>query len=160
MKKKIDFILYESERRKEIFRFYPRGTHVHGFSDSCPSEWKDVYKVYYSWAIIHQHLEKGEVTKSERIFYMPLDECSKLPDLSSIIKHVGNTGETYDYPTMGQPAADWIIRKKYPTLYEFYVFDNWRENGARFFLRNEKINEFIEYLDEINAYALAHSEEI
>ena len=48
-KRKIDFVLEESDTAKLIFRFYPRRSSCHSFGDEPPKDWSDVYKVYYSY---------------------------------------------------------------------------------------------------------------
>ena len=51
-KRKIDFVLEESDTAKLIFRFYPRRSSCHSFGDEPPKDWSDVYKVYYSYSVI------------------------------------------------------------------------------------------------------------
>ena len=48
----IDFIIKEDEYEKIIFRFLPRESHCHSFSDEPPTCWRNVYKVYYAYEII------------------------------------------------------------------------------------------------------------
>lgn len=178
MKRKFDFVLFQNNYHRDIFRFYPRDTHVHSHNDNPPESWDGVYKVYYSWGIIRQYLDgygKVESENSQRLFYMPCDECSRIPELSAIIKWVMDSGETYDHRTPGQPAGDWCITRrkgryewwqlehKYHENYEYYnfqVFDNWTDQGYRFTLNKEETLKFCEYLDAINNYALEHGEGI
>lgn len=172
MKQKIDFILHNDWFYKDIFRFYPRRTHVHGFDDDPPNNWSEVYKVYYTWAIIRQYYDdqSGFITpeESETLFEIEMDECSMIPNLPNIIRHVMGTGETFNYPTFGQPAGDWKIElHTYEDAdgdscewYKFQVFDNWTNQGIRFTLNKEETLKFIEYLERINQYALEHSEGI
>lgn len=171
MKNKFDFIINDDKQfYRTIFRFYPKNTHVHSFNDKAPQNWKEVYKVYYSWAIIRQYYKDDgkniEPSESERLLYFHCDECSKIPNLSEIIKYVVETGETYDYPTIGQPAADWEIIKinnfneDESDYYKFQVFNNWTDQGFKFFLTKEQALDFCNYLDCINQYALEHGEPI
>lgn len=171
MKRKMDFTLMESDYRKVIFRFYPRQTFVHGFSDYCPKTWKEVYKVYYSFAIIQYHKDDNgniESESADRLLYMYCDECSQIPNLKAIIEYImDNDDYVFDEPTFGQPAIDWKISKRKGVYkwkgnepYEYYnfeMFDNWLNVGYRFILNRKEVEEFCKYLDKINQYALDHS---
>ena len=56
MKNKLDFIIDEdSQIYRTIFRIYPKSTTIHSFDENPPKTWKEVYKVYYSFAIIIQY---------------------------------------------------------------------------------------------------------
>lgn len=51
MKRKMDFeIRRDNDYCRDIFRFYPRRTHVHGFRNTPPADWSEVYKVYYEFS--------------------------------------------------------------------------------------------------------------
>ena len=95
---------------------------------------------------------------------MYCDECSRIPELSEIIKDVMKTGKTFDYPTFGQPAGDWYIARekswKNGYKYVFRVFDNWTNVGYRFILNKVEVLKFCDYLDTINDYALKHGKGI
>ncbi len=166
MKRKFDFIIWDNkDYYRDIFRFYPRQTHVHSFNDVPPKSWKEVYKVYYSWAIIRQYYdENGKIFSSAKLFNMDFDECSIIPDLYGIINYVDETEDIYDMPTWGQPAADWTIQKikisENNIYYQFYVFNNVTNQGYRFRLDSDEKDLFCKYLDSINEYALAHGEAI
>lgn len=170
MNKKMDFILKETDFCRILFRFYPKNTHVHGFTDIPPRTWKEVYKVYYSWAIIYQNVDNGKINSkyNKTLLYFPCDECSEIPNLSGYIKYVIETGVDLKIPACGQPAGDWIIQQKkgkdwHGNEYEDYyfeLFDNWMNQGYKFTLSKEKALDFCDYLDAINQYALYHSEGI
>lgn len=173
MKQKFDFVLYDCKYYRDVFRFYPRRTHVHGFYDNSPDTWDEVYKVYYSWAIIRQYYDDSDehnIKNSRVLFDMSCDECSMVPNLSGIIKNVLDTGEIFDYPTHGEPAGDWIIEKDlYLNYYfdeyceeycRFKVFNSSTDQGYRFSLNKEETLKFCDWLDMINQYALKHSEGI
>lgn len=151
MKKKMDFILVYNAYYKDILRFYPRETRVHGFADKPPKSWDAVYKVYYSWSIFRQYDDNKKL-----LFDIHCDECSMIPSLSTIIKEVIKTGKTFNYPTLGQPAVDWIIskRNKKYQYYDYQVYNNWTNQGYRFTLNKKKTVEFCDWLDKINQYAL------
>lgn len=178
MKKHFDFVLGDDPGLdRTIFRFYPRSTHVHGFYDDPPKNWEEVYKVYYSWAIIKQYYEYRnddsgtKIVPEDSVVLLDFgcDECSMLPDLAVVIKHVMDTGEIYDEPTFGLPAGDWRIEKyewddeyfnEHHESYQFYVFDNFSNQGFRFVLEKEEVLKFCDWLDMINQYALDHGEGI
>ena len=161
-----DFIISNNGYYTKIFRFIPENTHVHSFNDNPPKDWKNVYKVYYSWQII---IKDNEDNEEEILLDFVCDECSEIPNLHGIIEHVIKTGETFDYPTFGQPAADWTIKKVTGTdalkekpyeYYDFCVFNNCSGQGFKFILNKEETLKFCEYLDSINQYALEHGEGI
>lgn len=82
MERKLDFVLDDNSEERLLFRFYPRQSHCHGFSDKIPKTWQEVYKVYYSWSIIQQYKANNKVTKT-RIMYKELcDECSCLDQIA------------------------------------------------------------------------------
>lgn len=170
MKRKIDFVLRDFPGiYRDIFRFYPRRSHVHSFDDDQPKDWSEVYKVYYSWAVIRQIYNDDSSgfipEESEVLFRMDCDECSRLPDLQEMIRKVIHTGLNCNLMVHGQPAADWNISKNeslvdIPASYEFQVFNNWTNQGIRFALNKEETLKFIDYLERINQYALDHGEGI
>ena len=171
MKRKFDFVIYDDGFNRDILRFYPRGSHVHGHTDEPPTTWKTVYKVYYSWAVIRHYYYDGEIEpeSSEKLFDMSMDECSELPNLSAIIKNVIETGESFDYPTFGQPAGEWCIKKvkchnvfddSEDVIYEFRVFNNLTNQGYRFSFNEIEALEFCDWLDAVNQYMLEYSEGI
>lgn len=170
MKHKIDFILNKGNP-EDIFRFYPQRTYVHGFEDDPPTNWSEVYKVYYTWAIIQHYYDNyGNIITelSKTLFEIRCDECSMIPNLPDIIRYVMKTGETFDAPTSGQPAGDWKVERvvwkdrdnKRCELYKFQVFNNWTNQGIKFTLNKEETLKFIAYLERINQYALEHGEGI
>ena len=171
MERKFDFVIHDDAFSRDILRFYPRSSHVHGHTDDPPTAWVAVYKVYYSWAVIRHHYHNGEIEPEscEKLFDMSMDECSELPNLSAIIKNVIETGETFDYPTFGQPAGDWCIKKekyhdaftdKEKVIYEFQVFNNLTNQGYRFNFDEKKVLYFCDWLVLVNQYMLEHSEGI
>lgn len=158
MKNKLDFIIDEdSQIYRTIFRIYPKSTTIHSFDENPPKTWKEVYKVYYSFAIIIQYLDDdNKVESSIKLFEMRCDECSNIPNLSDIIKYAIEKNEIFDYPTCGQPAGDWYIDPTNENYIKFMVFDNFQGNGFRFLLSKERTNEFIEWLNEANEYLFKH----
>ena len=82
-KRKIDFILDEKNGTERlIFRFYPRRSSCHSFGDEPPKDWNDVYKVYYSYAIIKQwKFDPEDQWQSEMFFREGCDECSIIDEV-------------------------------------------------------------------------------
>lgn len=166
MDKNWNYILNESNYIRTTFRVYPYRTFIHSFNDDRPKTWDEVYKVYYSWAIIHHYKDdngKVEPESGERLLYMYNDECSNVVNLHHIIRHVVHTGEDFDYPTIGMPAGDWKIEVRkgvsdYDNVpyehYYFSVFDNWLNNGYRFIFDREKALAFADWLEKMNERAL------
>lgn len=174
-KRKFDFILdNDIGLHRDILRIYSNQTYIHSCNVDLPETWDDVYKVYYSFAIIRQYYDDNDektIETSDVLLDMHVDECSIIPYLSKFIKRVMNTGETYDYPTWGQPAAEWKIEKKSYTIqdvclneeiydfcedYDFTVFNNWTNQGYRFSLNKETTLLFCDWLDKVNEYLFAH----
>lgn len=158
MNRKIfDFELYDNDYKRIIMRFYPKGTSVHGFeNDNVPMAWSEVYKVYYSWAILVQYKDwDGSIDCTKRLFYMHCDECSEFPNLPSIIKSILNKEiDLYDYPVFSD-GADWEIERSKDNNYLlFKVFDSITNTGYRFILNDTQVDKFINWLEFINDYAL------
>ncbi len=173
MRKHFDFVIENETYRETVFRYYPKQTHVHGFGDESPKNWKEVYKVYYSWAIIDKFYDDEEHTKFDGYEFrmkMGCDECSVLPYLDDVIRNVIETGKAENnVEGFGQPSSDWSISKRSGDMgkvfnykpyeyYDFTVFDNWQNNGYRFTLDRKQVEKFCKWLDKINTYALAHGE--
>ena len=176
MKRKLDFVIYESDTYRMIFRFYPKRSHCHSFDDKPPKTWLDVYKVYYSWAILKQwKTENGDIEKTVILFMAHCDEGSIIDEISARcdllshrVEHVerkDDNGENYQinvpnnecYPmSMG---VSWIIRKIRDGNYMFEVWD-FSNKGFRFELPRERIKEFGEYLQSCCGYMLEHGEPI
>lgn len=166
MNSRWDYILYEDKHERVMFRLYPRHTYIHSFDDNPPTKWEEVYKVYYSWAIIKTYKDddgKLEPESADRVFDMEWDECSNVVNLHAFIWWVIESQETFNYPTVGQPAADWIItprdyyeewENKYYEYYNFQVFDNCRNTGFRFRLDRKQTEDFANWLEEMNNRAL------
>ena len=167
MSNKFEFILENNNYSKLIFKFDYKNTHVHSFNEELPKDWKEVYKVYYSWKIYRKY-EYDDEKYTQTLLNLSCDECSIIPDLSTIIKRVIETGEVFNYPTLGQPAGDWIINKKTykdfdnteKSYIEFQVFNNVSGQGIRWSMNIDNSLNFCNYLDSINDYALKHGEPI
>ena len=157
MKRKIDFILRNNEGfYKDMFRFYPRSTSVHSFNDNLQKNWDEVYKVYYSWAILRQY----DYGKTEKMLYFSCDENSEIPNLSNLIRQVIKTKKDLVVRAAGQPAGDWYIYyKTYYTLdneedyLEFHIFNSFTHQGYKFIFTLDDCNKFCKYIDKVNDYA-------
>ena len=82
-KRKIDFVLEESDTAKLIFRFYPRRSSCHSFGDEPPKDWNDVYKVYYSYSIIQVYKEDNW---HKTLCNCHCDECSIIDEIAERCK--------------------------------------------------------------------------
>jgi len=139
-KRHIDFILNEDEYGREtrlVFRFYPRTSSCHSFNNNPPKTWKDVYKVYYHWAILSQRKEKG-TWHTEIVYEEHCDECSVLDDIAYICKKLHDgiyvetdtvNGELHTFEYLNKEilpfgmATSWQIQKKESKIY-FVQTDN------------------------------------
>lgn len=176
MKRKLDFVIYESDTYRMTFRFYPKKSHCHSFNDALPKTWLDVYKVYYSWAILKQlKNENGNIEKTVTLFMAHCDECSVIDEISARcdllsrrverVERKDDTGENYRINVLNNECfpmgmgVSWMIRKTRDGSYIFEVW-NFSNNGFRFVLPFEKVKEFGEYLQMCCDYMLEHSEPI
>lgn len=176
MKRKLDFVIYESDTYRMTFRFYPKKSHCHSFNDELPKTWLDVYKVYYSWAILKQlKNENGNIEKTVILFMDHCDECSVIDEISARcdllsrrverVERKDDTGENYRINVLNNECfpmgmgVSWMIRKTRDGSYVFEVW-NFSNNGFRFVLPFEKVKEFGEYLQMCCDYMLEHSKPI
>lgn len=187
MKKRIDFVLNENSFRRDIFRFYPRSSHCHSFTDEPPVCWEGVYKVYYSYAVIRQWLDNGEVEETEVLWSCDFDECSAIDRVGYICEKIcegifsepiGDRMWNYLNEAIN-PFGDgvsWVIRKdkRYehwdedgnfldePKEYDDFQFLASKGNGVSmtFVLSEEKTKEFGKYLKYCCDYMLKHGEGI
>jgi len=91
-KRKIDFILNERRGYRLIFRFYPKRSSCHSFNENPPKSWNEVYKVYYSYAILEEYddlhyFEDDKYSETEhdwnvkQVFDESSDECSCIDEV-------------------------------------------------------------------------------
>lgn len=162
MKRHFDFCIKKQDGwYKDIVRFYPRTTHVHGFGDKIPHTWKEVYKTYYSWKVLRQYIDgEGKVIpeKTHVIFSMMFDEASVFPRLAEDIRFMIATESAIHACGLGQPSAQWDISMCENGMVKFEVFDNYHNNGFRFVLSESEAKAFCCWIDSVNTYALEHGE--
>ena len=178
----MDFVLNPEGFWNEqlIFRFYPHCSHMHSFGDEPPEHFGQVYKVYYSWAILKRivGLDEDLLSKTEVVFKMGWDECSALFGLEDVVKYCSDDSQPYyeEYKTMspGQPGSVWEFQRQKRCVWdgaelsespendvvEFSVWNNYTSQGYRFYLRVDKAREFAEYIGKVNQYMLEHGEPI
>ena len=145
------------------FVFYPKESHMHGFHDEPPKTFKEVYKVYYSWAI--EKTEGSHPVVWQVQFSIGCDECSALTCLSEVIRQCIREKKDKRCLTAGQEGSDWhlffIKRGFYPVArVGFYVFSNFTNKGYRFYLEAERAEQFADFLDEVNNHMLENGEPI
>ena len=177
-KRKIDYIINQTDDERLIFRFYPRQSHCHSFGDEPPKSLSDVYKVYFSYAIIKQwKFNPDDIWKSEIMFYERCDECSIIDEVGQRCLILADGTEVFKRDDgieiqlldkcilpfgMG---TNWTISKikntyylKH-TYYEFTLFDYF-DRGFRFSIKEKDMKSFGEYLLGCCEYMLAHGEPI
>ncbi len=169
-KSKIDFIIHEDDFKKIVFRFLPKQSSCHSFSELPPTKWEEVYKVYYSYKIFVRW-KKSNYTYE--VFDSGCDECSIIDEVASRINYIieGKQSITVNYcgedttiellDSEMLPFGDgvsWIINKGY-TGYQFVL---WNSNavGYRFYLENNRLKKFGDYLTKCCEYMLAHGDPI
>ena len=171
-KEYLDFVLYDDEHSKIIFRFLPRESTCHSFNHEPPKEWSDVYKVYYSYTVIRQYKNKD---KTEILFKSHCDECSIIDEVAFRIRLLGR-GETHYENTLPDDSKQiipilndemfpygygvtWILRHYVDDSYEVDIFDH-DDVGYRFIIPKDKLIKFGEYLHDCSEYMLAHGDPI
>lgn len=179
-KRKIDYIIEQTDDERLIFRFYPRQSHCHSFGDEPPKTWRGVYKVYYSYAIIKQiRFNPEDKWESEVMFYEDCDECSVIDAIGRRCLWLADGLKTFknrfgeNIPLLDDEVfpigagVSWIISKKtwydfedvMHTCYNFSVFDYF-DKGFRFIINEENMKSFGEYLLGCCEYMLAHGDPI
>lgn len=185
-KQHIDFIIWEEKEERLIFRFYPRRSSCHSFNEKPPKTAKDIYKVYFSYAILEQNRwNENNPWETERVFDCYCDECSIIDEVAYICKELseGKTScevehhnEKYTVQFLDRPifpfgyGVEWTIKRKevnygdwdkpnMKLLYTFYLFD-YRDIGYRFNVTEDRLNEFGDYLQECCDYMLEHGDPI
>lgn len=181
-KKKIDYIIEHSDNERLVFRFYPRSSSCHSFGDEPPKCWKDVYKVYYSYAIISQwRFNPDDQWESEVVFSANCDECSIIDGIGQSCLLLADGLEVFQREDnkkihlldqrvrpLGM-GIEWMISKKVwtdwedeyikHTYYEFILFD-YCNKGFRFTINKEDMKSFGEYLLGCCEYMLTHGDPI
>jgi hypothetical protein len=167
MKRKIDFIIREEDDEKLLFRFYPRRSHVHSFNDKPPTNWDEVYKVYFAYSIIRQiKWSDDENWESEIMYDESFDECSAIDQVSALIKQIlegKNEKDLYDIHPFGDGTSykieKWADWNKNPH-WQFMMFQSYTNKGYRFSLRETELLEFRNKIEYFLEYMLEHGEEI
>ena len=90
---KIDFVLHEDEYETIIFRFRPMRSSCHSHGDHPPTSWSEVYKVYYSYAIIKKY---GDGDRSSVLFNCDCDECSIIDEVAARCQYLANGQASVD----------------------------------------------------------------
>ena len=165
----IDFMLYEDNYKRIKMRFYPKRSQTHSFNERPPKKF-EVYKVYYSWAILKSHNiafsdEEEKWTPYERVFFFDCDECSVLAEgFSYVVRNIiDNKEPKTSLMSMGWPASDWNIQYKNGYKADWYeeedmllfeVWNSFSDQGYRFSLGINKAREFCDYIDFVNKHML------
>lgn len=175
--RKLDFVIYDNGSERVIFRFYPRQSSCHSFDENLPKSWDDVYKVYYAYAIIHQHQFYGDKDwKSKVVFKCSCDECSRIDEVGFALKDLakGITYREVDFDDdifhikyLDRPIApfgygvSWTIRRSEYTD-DLYFLELWgpMNTGYKFALDKTQLMPFGNYLLECCEYMLAHGDPI
>ena len=174
MKRKIDFILNEGCYERYIFRFHPRISHCHSFNDNPPKSWSEVYKIYFSYSIVYQQLDKeGQVKRDKTIWSVDCDEDSLFDTVAYACDRISKglyyeiRGEdewryflNYTYTSFGH-GVSWRI-EEVEENYPLYRFLMTKSNGVSyvFYLSDEKAADFGQFLTHCCDYMVKHGEPI
>ena len=170
-KSKIDFFINKDDYGEIVFRFLPKQSSCHSFSDNPPTKWEEVYKVYYSYKIFEKWKDDDY---TEELFYCSCDECSVIDEVAERIKYIvkGEKTITLNYNNkehvielLGKEVrpfgygVSWTVNETEDGLYEIVL---WKHNqvGYKFYLGRRELKEFGEYLQECCEYMLAHGDPI
>ena len=185
-KRKIDYIIEEQDDYRLIFRFYPRRSSCHSFGDEPPTKPEEIYKVYYSYAIIKQwKTEPNGQWESRVVFYENCDECSIIDEVGESCLLLADGLETFkreddeEIPLLNQRmlplgmGTEWIISKHTCIEYDYdegeediehvyytFMLFNYSDKGYKFTLEKKDIKAFGEYLLGCCEYMLAHGDPI
>ena len=181
-KRKIDYIIREEDDERLIFRFYPRQSSCHSFNEVPPTKPEEIYKVYYSYAVIKQwKFNLEDQWESEIMFYEHCDECSIIDEIGQRCLLLAEAYETFEredgerIPLLDKKVfpfgmgTEWTISKrtyvsnwddeKEDVYYKFTLFDYF-DKGYRFRINQENMKAFGEYLLGCCEYMLAHGDPI
>ena len=183
MKRKLDYIIESDDDCRLIFRFYPRSSSCHSFNEEAPKSWGEVYKVYYSWAILAQYFddETGDVGYTKIVYKDECDECSMISEIAARCLHLAKGEEKVEVERRGNKRSiellgteifpmgmgtSWKISKREYSLsnkshisYHFEVW-GWDQRGYRFVIPENRMEDFGEYLQMCCDYMLEHGEPI
>lgn len=108
----VAFMVNSRPDNRLMFSFDPSESSLHRFDGvDKPQSMRDVYKVYYTWALARSVLNRGSNTwgEYETVFEMHRDECSAITTLADAIRHaLKSKSKTKDY-SIGQPGSLWEI---------------------------------------------------
>lgn len=154
-KRKIDFILKERNEYRLIFRFYPRHSHCHGFHENPPTSWDEVYKVYYSYAILEEYDDVHYLTNTKstdcnwnvrKVFEESCDECSIVAEIGFMCLQIADGKKEYSREIDGETYTWQLLdTEKFPfgmgTCWKIHEYKNsvFNENDEEIF---EKEYEF------------------
>ena len=138
----MDFLLGREEVmdggfRQLIFRFYPEKSHCHSFGDDPPRDENDIYKLYYSFAVIKQSKwEEGSELESEVMFREDYDENSVISDVAYVCEKLSK----------GIYSETWVDKHNIERIWEYL------DEGIKPFGSGTEwkihMHEFTEQLDE------------
>lgn len=180
-KRKIDYIIEQADDERLIFRFYPRKSSCHSFGNEPPKNWDDVYKVYYSYAIIKQwKFNPEDQWESEVMFHEDCDECSIIDEVGHRCLLLANGLEVFkredgkEIQLLNQRifpfgmGTEWTISKRtcvefgykdeddIKHIYYIFVLFDYGNKGFKFVLKQENMKSFGEYLLGCCEYMLTH----
>lgn len=181
-KRKIDYIIEQEDDERLIFRFYPRQSSCHSFGDEPPKSWSDVYKVYYSYAVIKQcRFNPEDKWKSEIMFYEHCDECSEIDEVGQRCLLLADGIEVFkrddgreiqlldnrilpfgigtNWTISKNTWTDWEDENVKHTYYKFTLFDYF-DKGFRFSINEKDVKAFGEYLLGCCEYMLTYGDPI
>ena len=181
-KRKIDYIIEQEDDERLIFRFYPRQSSCHSFGDEPPKSWSDIYKVYYSYAVIKQwKFNPEDQWESEIMFYEHCDECSEIDEVGQRCLLLADGIEVFkrddgreiqlldnrilpfgmgtNWTISKNTWTDWEDKSIKHTYYKFTLFDCF-DKGFRFSINEKDMKAFGEYLLGCCQYMFAHGDPI
>ena len=156
MRKFFEFVIFDTDTERRVLRFYPGTTHVHGFDDVPPKSWKDVYKVYLSFDVIHKD---KEYNTSKVVYSARWDECSALDAVAETLLDPSLLEKPVQEVWALGYATQWIIvPRESSTLITMYPMNGGL--GYTFIVCTDRLAELGNTINEYLAMALENSEGI
>lgn len=167
MKENLDFVIDETSKCKMVFRFYPEKSSYNYNKGDLSLKSKEIEKIYYyKILMIYKDGHIQEVFDSSHDENSVIDEVALFCNLLSkgqkeiikttfsqtnVIKLLG----TELYPL--NDGVSWLIRRTFSDKFCIFLF-RWDNVGYRFYLKNERMKEFADYLNNCDEYMIKNKE--
>lgn len=162
--KRFEFCIDKKGSERLVFWFDPERSRLHRFGDTDPTDWSEVYKVYYSWGIYFECDGKSEFIEGSS-----WDECSTLKYLPDVIEDMAQYNRDSNRILHPAYGTAWQVTTHRREKGEgcFFTFDLWGypeiteircfSKCARLEMSREKALDFARHIRWVNDYMFRHS---